>query len=481
MVNTDSPRSYIFRILLVGIFIIALRLSPLPRTLASLMTNADQSARAGDWNTAAADLAQAELYYPWRVELAISAARQAFIAGDYQATIDYFNRAGVKAHLTTNDMILWGDAYNQAGDVAKAVATWQAAAGRENSAAVNQRLADLYLQQKNYPLAIEYSQKLIQLNPADGLQYYQIGLLYAVTDPAASLPYLEQTAALNPALASKAKALLEKIRTADLFDQPAYTFLASGRQLANMGEWVLAAEAFQRATQVDEGYADAWAFLGEARQQIATQTGSQYSQAGLSELEQALRLDPNSALANTFMSLYWERQQEFAKAQSFARLAIRSKPSDPYLYSQLGSVLSKAGDLPAAQSAYEAAIRLEPEDPTFYRVLAQFAMENNIQIRELALPAARQAVSLDPDNSESLDMIAQVLLELQDYRSAERYLLDALQVQPAYAPACLHLGLAYVYLNQFNLAHEWLIKAAQVDPSSWAATQATRMLEYYFP
>ncbi len=481
MVNTDSPLSYIFRILLVGIFVIALGLSPLPHDLTSLMAEADQAAKLGDWKNAATDLGQAGLYYPWRVELASSAARQAFLAGNPQATIDYFSRPGVKAHLVTDDLILWGDAYSQVGEVAQAEAAWKEAANRANSTAVNQRLADLYLKQKDYPSAIEYLQKLLQLNPADGSRYYLVGLLYAVTDPVNALPYLEQAAALDPALASNAKALLDRIRTADLFDQPAYTLLASGRQLASMGEWGLAVEAFQRATQVDAGYADAWAFLGEARQQLASQAGTQYSEAGLVELEQALSLDSDSALANTFMSLYWERQQEYEKAQSFARLAVRLNPDDPYLYSQLGNVLSKAGDLPAAQSAYEAAIRINPQDPTFYRVLAQFAMENNIQIRELALPAARQAVSLDPTNPESLDMIAQVLLELQDYRSAERYLLDALQSKPDYAPACLHLGLTYVYLNQTILAHEWLNKAVQLDPGSWVASQATRMLEYYFP
>ena len=92
-------------------------------------------------------------------------------------------------------------------------------------------------------------------------------------------------------------------------------------------------------------------------------------------------------------------------------------------YSELGNIFSKAGDLPAAQAAYESAIQLSPQDPLFYCLLAQFALDNQIQIHALALPAARQAILLDPHNANSLDVMAQVMFMLEDYHSAERYVI----------------------------------------------------------
>ena len=90
----------------------------------------------------------------------------------------------------------------------------------------------------------------------------------------------------------------------------------------------------------------------------------------------------------------------------------------------------------------------------------------------MALPAARQAVTLDPDDARSLDVMAQVMLMLKDYRSAERFALSALQVDPTYAPACLHLGISYLYLSESGLARKWLSLAETVNPGSLTASQA---------
>jgi tetratricopeptide (TPR) repeat protein len=445
------------------------------------MVNAYQSAASGDYLNASKDLANITSYYSWRNELNVEAARYAFKAGDPKATIQYLDRPGTIAHLTSDDLILLGDAYYQGGNLSKAEAIWKDVTEQVDSNQAYKRLMDLYLQQKDYASAVNCMQKLLSINPADIQLYYRIGLLYAATDPLKALPFLAQAAEIDTIIASAARALQDKIRTANLFDQPTYILLASGRQLANMGEWVYAAEAFKRATDLNPDYSDAWAFLGEARQQITKQETGSVSDAGLSELQLALQLDGKSILANTYMGLYWERQQDYSQAQTYLEKAIAVNPADPYLFSELGNILSKAGDLPAAQSAYEEAIKLTPQDPLFYRLLAQFALENQIQIHELALPAARQAIILNPHDSNSLDVMSQVMLILGDYHSAERYSLEALQYDAGFAPAYLHLGSAYLYLGKPDLAYQWLGAAKNVDPNSWVAAQASRMLDYYFP
>ena len=445
------------------------------------MINAYQSSVAGDQLNASNELAAVFAYYPWRVDLNIEAARYAYQAGDPKAAIQYLETPGTIAYLTSEDLILFGDMYNQSGDFSKAEAIWKDVTKLGDSNQVFRRLVDLYLQQNDFDSAVIYLQKMLTLTPSDSHLYYKIGLLYAGIDPLKALPFLAQAAEIDPSNTVESRDLHDKIRTANLFDQPAYTLLASGRQLASMGEWVLAAEAFRRASALDPEYAEAWAFLGEAQQQIAKKDIGSIPDVGLTELEMALELDANSILGNTFMGLYWERQGDYSQAQHYVEQAITLNSSDPYLYSELGNILSKAGDLPAAQAAYEAAIHLSPQDPLFYRLLAEFAMENQIQIRELALPAIRQAIILSPQDSSSLDVMAQIMLMLQDYHSAERYSLDALDSNPAFPLAYLHLGTAYLYLGESNLALKWLTVAKQVEPDSWIAAQATRMIDYYLP
>lgn len=322
---------------------------------------------------------------------------------------------------------------------------------------------------------------MLRLQPSDAKQQYEVGLLYAATEPLKALPYLATAAEMDPALATSARELHDEIRTANLFDQPAYLLVASGRQLGSLGEWRLAEEAFKRATQADLEYPDARAFLGEARQQASIAGSEAISDAGYSDLTIALEIDPGSVVANTLMGLYWERQRDFTQAQFYMERAISINSDDPYLFTELGNILSKAGDLPAAQANFEKAISLAPDKPLFYRLLAEFAMENHIQVRELALPAGRQAVKLDPQDPDSLDVMARIMLELEDYHAAEQYARKAIDAVPGYAPGYLHLGMAYIFLDQPDLAREWLERAKAADPGSWVASQASRMLDYYFP
>jgi tetratricopeptide (TPR) repeat protein len=480
-VKTDSPISFYLRILLVSLLVVLLGLAPIPNVASQYLQSALQAATGGDLSNAATNLAGAARYYPWRSDLNISAAQKAFQAGDAQSAIQYLERPGTISHLTTTDLLLLGDAYQQTGNNSMAQAIWNRVVELGDTLPAIQRLADLSLKEENYSLTASYYQKLLYQYPSKIQLYYQIGMLTALTDPTAALPYLAQAAELDTPDAANASSLRDKIRTASLFDEPAYTELIVGRQLADWGEWELASVAFQHALTLKPGYADAWAFLGEAAQQVARQETGTITDAGLAQLKSALQLDGSSVLANTLMGIYWERQQDYDQAQEYLQRAIRLSPKDAYLQSELGNILSKAGDLPAAQSAYETAIKLATQDPLFYRQLAQFAMDNNIQIRELALPAARQAILLDPADASSLDVMAQVMLRLFDYQSAERFSTSAVQADPQYAPAYLHLGTAYLYQGEANLAHFWLSQAVTIDPNSWVVAQASRMLDYYFP
>jgi tetratricopeptide (TPR) repeat protein len=480
-VKIPSTISNYLRIILICIIIALLGLAPRPHASAKYLRNAGQAIAHGDLLVASQNLANAAEFFPWRYDLNLTAGRFAFQAGDPEAAIQYLERSGTISHLSNDDLILLGDAYHQSGDPLMAEAIWKHASQLDNSSQAAERLADLYLQRKDYVSAVTLLEDLVSINPSNIKLYYQIGSLYAITDPTKALPFLAQAEEIDAINADRAHVLYEKIRTASLYDDPSYTMLITGRQLANWGEWELASEAFHNAIILRPDYVDAWTFLGEAHYQMDFSRAGIPSNVGLPELEYALQLDPDSTLANTFMALFWERQEDYSRAQIYLERAIRTSSNDPFLYSELGNILAKTGDLPAAQSAYETAIQLTPQDPLFYRLLAEFALQYQIQIREIALPAIRQAINLDPGNATSLDIMAQVMLMLQDYHSAERYAQSSLNADPDFSPAYLHLGTAYLYLGESVLARRWLALAETVDPDSWIATQAKRMLDYYFP
>jgi tetratricopeptide (TPR) repeat protein len=262
-------------------------------------------------------------------------------------------------------------------------------------------------------------------------------------------------------------------------EEPAYTALAVGRALAAIGEWELAAEAFRRATMARPDWAEAWAFLGEAQQRL--DPGVHTDNLALQYLEKALSLQPASIAANVFMALYWQRHSHQDTALEYMHKAAAAEPDNPVLQAEIGHFLAELGDLPAALQFYERATELAPNDPAFWLILSEFSIRHGIQIRQIALPAARQALILAPADPASHDLMGHTLLLLGDYNNAERFLWQAIRLEPDYALAHLHLGLLSLLQGRSSDAIRQLTLATTLAPETPTAEQARRLLRRYFP
>lgn len=475
----DLPWRAILRILLAIILVGLLGLAPRPHASRQALEQASLAIQRSDYATAFEQTSLATELIPWRFDLPYLAARLALQNGNSLQTIQILEQPLIASQMTPADLLVLGDAYQHSGDSLMAAAIWQRVSELAPSPEIYQRLAEHHQAHQDYPAAIEDLRQMLQYNPADGGLNYRIGLLYATYDPDAALAYLAQAAELDPDLAPDALELQRKIRTATLFDEPAYTLTSVGRVLATLDEWELAEAAFHNATQLRTDYSEAWAFLGEARQHTKSDASGEYT--GLADLQLAISLDPNSIAANLFMGLYWSRQGDPKLAASFIQNTLTIEPDNPLLHAELGNALAQQGDLPAAEAAYRQAISLAPDDPLFYRLLAEFSLTNRIQVRQIALPAARTAVILDPEEPRSLDLLGNVLLILEDYQSAERFLLKALEVDPDYALAHLHLGMVLVQRNDMLRARQEFDLAKTLSSDNWTIAQAQRFISYYYP
>jgi tetratricopeptide (TPR) repeat protein len=332
------------------------------------------------------------------------------------------------------------------------------------------------------PNLVAQKKEQLALNPESPKLYYQIGLLYAVLEPDLALAYLEQAAALDPALGPGARRLQDAIVLARLKDEQAYTLLESGRVLAGLGEWKLAAAAFQRAVELRPDYAEAWAFLGEAYQQLPDQEKpAEANELALAALQRAVSLDPHSLSANLFIGLYWKRTGRLEAAMTYLLAAERQEPANPAVQVELGSCTAEKGNVSEALVYYQKAASLAPKDPTYWRALAAFTLQYKFQVREVGLPAARQSVILLPEDPRSLDVLGQVFYALEDLDSALRFLKQALEHQAEYAPSHLHLGRVYLLKGDASLARRHLQQASLLAPGSPTADQAERLLAQYFP
>jgi len=476
------------RLVLILILVLLLAFFPFILQVIPDMEYARRAIATGSYGEAASYLASAAESQPWRMDLWELAGQYALQNNDPQAAIHYLEHARqaatTKSALTSLSPQFWillGDAYEKTGNLDSASSAWQsAAAAGASEQEVLLRQLRVHRLQGEYAAAVADMQAMIELQPGDGSLHFQLGLLMAAFQPRAALEPLEQALKLDPTLAAPAKRMEQCIRAASLASDDAYLLVNSGRCLASLDEWDLAFQAFQLATQLRPDYAEAWAYLGEAQQHRSDLFANHpEASAGLAELTKALELNPKSEAAYTFLALYWLRQQKYEPALQAILSAASLDPDNPVLQAELGNILASSGKLNEAHQAYEQAISLAPKDPQYWRRLAAFSLNYSYQLDQVALPAARQAVNLAPQDTENLDLIAQVLIRLSDLVSAERFLARALQIDTNYVPAHLHLGLIYALqgnpqaaLTEFNLV-------LSLAPESPMAEQARRLIEIY--
>lgn len=431
---------------------------------------------------AATNLAQVNEYQPWRAELWEQMGVYALQGGELQAAIDHFERGKKLMALSPDGYLALGDAYKQIDNLDEALQAWdKALQSGVGPVEVYNRLLEVHISQNDFSAVVADLRELVALRPADVQLRYTLGLHLAARQPLDALAHLVQVSDMDPVLKPQVDVLVSSIRTAQRADDPAYTLLEAGRALASIGEWSLAVEAFEGAVKLNPDFAEAWVYLGEARQHLEPAEGDPLSDLGLTELQKGLALDPDSLVGNTLLVLYWQRNGQTEKALDVLKRIIQTYPDNPALLAELGNALAHTGDLGAAQEAFQAAVELEPRNADYWRLLAFFSARYEHLVEQVGLPGARQAVALEPNNPANLDMLGQVLLLLEDFASAERFFQRAVQADQTYAPAHVHLGLIYILGEERGQAYDIWTQVLELDPDSPAAEQARRLLDNYFP
>jgi tetratricopeptide (TPR) repeat protein len=484
----------LIRALLLVVIITLLGLSPQSHEISRHFDQARHALGFESHQAVSENLAAIAEQNPWRTDLWEESGHHALQAGNAQAAIEYFNKADAQGALSIAGAIALGEAYKQTGDLQSAIQVWEMiiqthepVTGTSTQAVHLQEalahLAETYRQLDNYTGAIEYLKTLVSIqvdSQQNAASVYELGLLLAADQPEAAPAYLLQAEELNPEIASQVQPLIRGIQRSLPQEDAAYTLLAAGRELASMNKWELAAHAFQRAVGILPDYAEAWAYLGEAHQHLEPGSPIASPNGDILALQKALELAPQSLSANTFMALYWQRQDRHDLALDYLNTAAALEPRNPAVQADLGNTLAALGDLVAAQEHYQQAIDYSPRDPTYLRAFALFCIRYNVDLRNIALPAAREAVILAPEDPESLDVMGQVLFQLEDLVNAERFYQRALENDPSYAPAHLHLGQLYIIEEKLALAREHILQVLDLSKDPFILDQAERMMEYYF-
>ncbi len=471
------------RNILILLILLALILIPRPAAGYLDIRQARRFEATGNYAAAAGAYVMAVERLPSEPSLLENAADVFLHEKDYLHAEYYYELANNSNALSPSGVMSWGDTKFVLGDPGFAVGLWNNLMDRQgNPSILLPRIAHAYqtlaLHSADHSLElyseeIQAWQKYLVYQPGDAAALYRLGLLYTATSPADALPELMLADRLDPSLDASIQSLRSALITALISNDHSYQFVVSGQGLGALGDWDLAAVAFRNAISVQPDYAEAWAWLGEAKQQEG--------QDGSNEMEKALEFNPNSAMVQSLYGLYLQRQEKPEQALAAFQKAAALEPENAGWQMALGQAYEQAGDLVAALDHYKSAVELSPDEATFWRALAEFSLRNNVDIAGTGLPAVLRLVELAKNDWQSDDIAGQILMETDDMVGAEVLLKKAIELDPTQAAPSLHLGLLYLQTGNRAGAYSCLNQAKVFDPDGPIGWQANRLLEQYFP
>lgn len=433
------------------------------------INRAENAMGAEEYNTASDFYAQAAKIFFWQNDLWQKAGIAAAQAGEYLNAIFYIQKS---TSLSEEGWVWLGTSFFQTDDVASAISAFENGLKEYQSATLYRLLASAQRSQKNWEAEKSALANQLQLDSQDAYAQYRLGLLSAIFSPDEAFDKLNLASTLNAEVDSAAETLITALSIADTQNDEAEKYVTIGRALGLVQEWDLAFVAFGKAIQFDNQNAEAWAWLGEAKQQLG--------QDGRVELDQALRLNHTSANVRGLRALYWSRQEKYAQVLAEYSLANEYEPTNPAWLAGIGEAHAKLGDLISALEAYQRTVELAPDDANYWRLLAMFCADNNFYIEEIGLPSAQQAVSLAPNDAANIDALGYVYFLSGRYSNAELTFLQAIELSPQYFPAHLHLAMNYLAQGNRTAAYNSLTYVRDADAGIYRQS-ALQLLNKYFP
>jgi tetratricopeptide (TPR) repeat protein len=455
---------------LILIFLLTLILIPRPIVGWLDLQTARRNDAAGDYAQAASAYVDAAQRLFWRANLWQDAGLAALKADQPVDAIASLVIAQRNNALTSDGWLALGDAYSQTNGSAAAISAWQNAGG---VASAYERLVKAHRAESDFPATISDLQHLIALEPDNAEAHFELGLILAATHPEDALPELLRAAQLDETLDPRVHSIRTELNTALLSDNKAYRFVVAGHALAAQEEWDLALKAFQNAVSLRPDYAEAWAWLGEAEQQIG--------QDGSKSLQKALALDQGSAPVNVLTGMYYQRQGNSPKALAAYLTAVNLEPENPAWHVALGGAYESSHDLLSALKEYQLALELDPKNVPAWQAMALYSVANDSDLEGNGLAAARKLIEFSPEDWQSVDIAGQVTYALSNLLEAEHLFGKAVDLAPNQAAPHLHLAMVSLDLDKPDVALAQLKLAIGLDPNGPVGWQANRLMEQYFP
>lgn len=435
---------------------------------------ATRAGQQGDEHAASLALARAAARLPWDGTLWGRAGQAAWRAGEPALAQRWFARGAQRGMLTAEDWLHYGDSLAALGEEEAAILIWQTGVRQVGpSPQLLRRLAAVERQRGNYSAATDLLRQALQVAPEDADLHYELALLLTWRAPEEALDMLMTVLRLDPAREKQIAPLRADLNRALLDEDMAYRLTVIGRGLLAAGQVDLALVALERAVQENGRYAEAWAWLAEARQQAGLEARLQ--------LDVALLYGSHLPAVQALDGLYWMRQDQPERALIAYQRAAALEPENPIWQISLAQAAEAAGLFSQAQAFYWRALELDPTSLPAWQGLAHLSVLSASPTDEVGVQAVRRLMELAPDDWRTWDLAGQIAAIRSLPAEAEAHFQKAILLAPDQPDPHLHLAIFYLDQNMPDLAHHHLQRVCQLDPQGLLGAQAQRILERYFP
>ena len=434
------------------------------------LDRAESQSAAQDYAPAAESYEHAARLLPWRDGLWEKAGIAAARSGDETKAIDFLKRA---PRLSAEGWMWLGYSHYAVGDFPSSIHALEESLKLDPQLFTYELLALIYRSQKNWTAERNILEAQLRQDMGDVHVQYRLGVLMTVLEPEQALTHLMLVSSLDPEFDPAVQTLRSALNLSATQPDASQQMVTVGRALGLVQEWNLAVVAFERAISLDRKNAQAWAWLGEAKQQIG--------ESGLVELDHAVLLDHTSVVVRGLRGLYWSRHEKYSQMLAEYLLAAEYEPGSPAWQAGIAEAYVKRGDLVAALAAYQHATELAPNESTYWRLLAVFCAQNSVHLEDIGLPAAQKAVEISPNDPSVLDALGWSYLVSGRIASAEQVLLDVTKRFPNDLSAHIHLAMTYLVQGNRTGAFALLKSVQGIAPGGIYGEMAGQLLKQYFP
>jgi adenylate cyclase len=257
------------------------------------------------------------------------------------------------------------------------------------------------------------------------------------------------------------------LRRRSTINVEAYEFYLRGRKLFQ--KWTrqniaLAREMFERATEIDPGFAGAWAGLATAHVHLHGCDNEPHLEKARQASARALQLDPSSAEAHVAAGQGFSMEQRYSEAAIEFERAIELDPTlfDARYY--YGRACFKSGELEKSLHLFEQAQSLRPEDyESVYLiglVLTQLGRPNQARdAQKDALERVTKYIDLNPDEARPYVLAGGALARLGQRERAKECIDRAQSLAPDDDAILYNAGCALAILGEHEDALDALEKA----------------------